>query len=165
MRRFAGFPFGVAVVMVLAVLPARSQSNSDAVVIVFKDGHRQTVKLADIERMEFSGPVPSGLLSYPGPSRAHFLGKWEVGEGNGDNFFITLRDDGVAVRSLGEEHGTWQYVNGEAEIRWNDGSNDCIRKIGAWYKKYWYDSDQAFSGTPRNVTDARNVTENPRGVD
>jgi hypothetical protein len=165
MRRFTGFFFSVVVVLVFAVLPLGAQSNADTVVIVFKDGHRQTVKLADIERLEFSGPVPPGLLSYPGPSRAHFLGKWEVGEGNGDNFFITLRDDGVAVRSLGEEHGTWQYVNGEAEIRWNDGSNDCIRKIGAWYKKYWYDSDQAFSGTPRNVTDARNVTENPRGVD
>ncbi|HTV13862.1 MAG TPA: hypothetical protein VME68_04045, partial [Acidobacteriaceae bacterium] len=71
----------------------------------------------------------------------------------------------TAFRSLGDEHGNWQYVNDEAQIRWNDGSNDCIRKVGAWYKKYWYDTDQAFSGTPHNVTDARNVTENPRGVD
>jgi hypothetical protein len=164
MRRFPGFLFSVAVVVVLAVLPLWAQSSPDTVVIVYKDGHRQTLKLADIERMEFSGPVPSGLLSYPGPSRAHFLGKWEVGEGNGENFFITLRDDGTAVRSLGDQHGTWQYVNGEAQIRWNDGS-DCIRKVGAWYKKFWYKSDQAFSGTPENVTDARNVSENPKGVD
>ena len=165
MRRLSGFLFGVAVVVALAVLPAFAQSSSDTVVIVFKDGHRQTVKLTEVERLEFSGPVPSGLLSYPGPSRAHFLGKWEVGEGNGDNFTITLRDDGTATRSLGDEHGNWQYVNGEAQIRWNDGSNDCIRKVGAWYKKFWYDTDQAFTGTPHNVTDARNVTENPRGVD
>jgi hypothetical protein len=165
MRRLASLLFGVAVVAVFAVLPAFAQSNSDSVVIVFKDGHRQTVKLADIERMEFSGPVPSGLLSYPGPSRQHFLGKWEVGEGNGENFFITLRDDGSAQRSLGDEHGSWQYVNGEAQIRWSDGSNDCIRKVGAWYKKYWYKSEEAFSGTPENVTNARNVTENPKGVD
>jgi hypothetical protein len=165
MRRLTGFLFGVVVVLVLAVLPAFAQSGADTVVIVYKDGHRQTVKLADIDRMEFSGPVPSGLLSYPGPSRVHFLGKWEVGEGNGENFYITLRDDGTAERSLGDEHGSWKYVNGEAEIRWSDGSNDCIRKVGAWYKKFWYKSDQAFSGTPENVTDARNVSENPRGVD
>lgn len=165
MRRVTGVLFGVAVVVALAVLPALAQSSSDTVVIVFKDGHRQSLKLAEVERLEFSGPVPSGLLSYPGPSRAHFLGKWEVGEGNGDNFTITLRDDGTAFRSLGDERGNWQYVNGEAQIRWNDGSNDCIRKVGAWYRKFWYDSDQAFNGTPHNVTDARNVTGNPRGVD
>jgi hypothetical protein len=165
MRRFASFVSGVAAVLVLSFLPVWAQSTSDTVVIVFKDGHRETLKLSDLQRMEFSGPVPTGLLSYPGPSRQHFLGKWEVGEGNGDNFFITLRDDGSAVRSLGEEHGNWQYVNGEAEIRWNDGSNDCIRKVGAWYKKYWYKSDEAFSGNPENVTNARNVTENPKGVD
>jgi hypothetical protein len=165
MRRLTGFLFGVAVVVALAVLPVLAQSSADTVTIVFKDGHRQTLKLAEVDRFEFSGPVPAGMLSYPGPSRAHFVGKWEVGEGNGDNFFITLRDDGSAERSLRDEHGSWRYVNGEAQIRWNDGSNDCIRKVGAWYKKYWYRTDQAFSGTPENVTDARNVTENPRGVD
>lgn len=165
MRRFSGFLFGVALVVALAALPVFAQSGSDTVVIVFKDGHRQTLKLADVDRMEFSGAVPAGMISYPGPSRAHFLGKWKVGEGNGDNFYITLRDDGTAERSLNDERGTWQYVNGEAQIRWNDGSNDCIRKVGAWYKKYWYKSNEAFNGTPENVTDARNVTENPRGVD
>lgn len=165
MRRLSGVLWGAAVVALFAVLPACAQSSSDTLVIVFRDGHRQSLKLADVERLEFSGPVPSGLLSYPGPSRAHFLGKWEVGEGNGENFTITLRDDGTALRSLRETRGRWQYVNGEAQIRWNDGSNDCIRKVGAWYKKFWYDSDQAFSGTPHNVTDARNLTENPRGVD
>jgi hypothetical protein len=165
MRRWTGLLLGLAAVVVPALLPAMAQSGSDTVVIVFKDGHRQTLKLADIDRMEFSGPVPSGLISYPGPSRAHYLGRWEVGDGNGNNFFITLRDDGTAARSLRNEHGTWQYVNGEAQIRWNDGSNDCIRKVGAWYKKFWYKDNQAFSGTPENETNARNVTENPRGVD
>jgi hypothetical protein len=140
-------------------------SSGNSVVLVFKDGHRQTVPLSDLERMEFAGPVPAGLLSYPGPSRARFLGRWEVGEGNGDNFVITLRDDGSALRSLGPEHGTWQYVNGEAQIRWNDGSNDCIRKVGAWYRKFWYKGDQAFTGTAENETNARNLSENPNGVD
>jgi|ERR1700728_2504077 hypothetical protein len=158
----------VALPAAFAAPPAGQTATSGAagtVVIVFKDGHRQTVTLAQIERIEFPGPVPAGLLSYPGPSRAHFLGKWEVGEGNGDTFTITLRDDGTALRSLSDEHGTWQYVDGEAQIRWDDGSNDCIRKVGSWYKKFWYHTDQAFAGTPENVTDARNLTQNPKGVD
>lgn len=167
MRKIANLMLGLAV-LVLLTFPALCQSSgtgSDSLVIVFRDGHRQTVKLADVERLEFPGPVPSGLISSPGPSRAHFLGKWEVGDGNGNNFFITLRDDGTAHRSLREDDGHWQYVNGEAQIRWDDGSDDCIRKVGAWYKKFWYAPDQAFSGTPGNTANARNLTENPKGVD
>src|ERR1700723_3456200 len=143
----------VALPAAFAAPPAGQTATSGAagtVVIVFKDGHRQTVTLAQIERIEFPGPVPAGLLSYPGPSRAHFT--------------ITLRDDGTALRSLSDEHGTWQYVDGEAQIRWDDGSNDCIRKVGSWYKKFWYHTDQAFAGTPENVTDARNLTQNPKVV-
>jgi hypothetical protein len=176
MRKFANLALGLPVlfaVFFIAVLPApalqpgqqSAQKAADTFVIVFKDGHRQTVKLADVQHVEFPGPVPAGLISAPGPSRPHFLGKWEVGEGNGDNFTITLRDDGSALRSLGDEHGSWQYVNGEAQIRWNDGSNDCIRKVGEWYKKFWYSENEAFSGTPENVTNARNLTQNPKGVD
>jgi|HubBroStandDraft_4_1064222.scaffolds.fasta_scaffold65293_2 hypothetical protein len=170
MRRIANVVLGVAALVVLA-FPAFGQnagsgpSGSESLVIVFKDGHRQTVKMADVERIEFPGPVPAGMIDSPGPSRAHFLGKWEVGDGNGNNFFITLRDDGTAHRSLRDDDGHWQYVNGEAQIRWNDGSDDCIRKVGAWYKKFWYAPDQAFSGEPGNTANARNVSENPRGVD
>lgn len=151
------------VTLPLAANPQNAGGNS--VVIVFKDGHRQTVNLADLDRIEFPGPVPAGLLSVPGPSRARFIGRWEVGDGNGENFIITLHDDGTAHRSLRETRGTWQYVNGEAQIRWDDGSNDCIRKVGAWYKKFWYKPEEAFSGTPENVTSARNLSANPRGVD
>lgn len=167
MRRLASLAVA-AVAVVLLALPAAfagQTGGTGSVVIVFKDGHRQTVNVNEIERIEFPGPVPAGMLKVPGPSRGHFLGKWEVGEGNGDNFTISLRDDGTALRSLGDTHGSWQYVNGEAQIRWEDGSNDCIRKVGAWYKKFWYDTDEAFSGTPKNVTNARNLSENPKGVD
>ena len=170
MGRIANLTLVLAVAPLMATpaafaAPPQQNAGGNSVVIVFKDGHRQTVNQNDIEHIEFPGPVPAGMLSVPGPSRAHFLGKWEVGEGNGDNFVITLRDDGTAFRSLGDERGNWQYVNGEAQIRWDDGSNDCIRKVGAWYKKFWYQEDQAFSGTPENVTNARNLTQNPRGVD
>lgn len=141
------------------------QSDAGSVTVLLKDGHRQTFRVADVDRIELTGSVPSNLVRYPGPSRSHFLGKWEVGEGTGRNFYITLDDDGTAHRSSGHERSTWKYVNGEAQIRWDDGWSDCIRKVGAWYKKFAYHTDQAFSGTPENVTDARNLTQNPRGVD
>jgi len=169
MRRLASFIFLASLLTLAASVPAPAliddPSGSGTVTIILKDGHRQTFPLADVNRIELSGSVPANLVHYPGPSRARFLGKWEVGEGNGENFTITLNDDGTASRSLGDTKGTWQYVNGEAEIHWNDGNYDCIRKVGAWYKKFWYNADQAFSGHPENVTDARNLTQNPRGVD
>lgn len=161
-----------AALLLAAVLPAaRAQSPADrpgSLVIVFRDGHRQTLNLSDIERLEFPGPVPAGLLSVPGPSRAHFLGKWEVGEGNGDNFTITLHEDGTATRSMhgiDRERGTWQYVNGEAQVTWNDGWHDALRKDGAWFHKYAYSEGKTFHDQPDNVTNARNLTQNPAGVD
>lgn len=167
MRTF--FAVAAAAVLLAAALPAASaQTSSGSLVIVFRDGHRQTLSLSDIQRLEFPGPVPAGLLSVPGPSRAHFLGKWEVGEGNGDNFTITLREDGTALRSMhgiDRERGTWQYVNGEAQVTWNDGWHDAIRKDGAWFHKYAYSEGKSFHDEPDNVTNARNLTQNPNGVD
>lgn len=173
MRRLAAFLFLTSLLTLAALVPACvaspaqpvQSSQSGTVTVQLKDGHRQTFRLADVERIELTGSVPANLVHYPGPSRAHFLGKWEVGEGNGENFTITLNDDGTARRSLGDTRGTWQYVNGEAQIRWEDGNSDCIRKVGSWYKKYWYNADQAFSGHPENVTNARSLTQNPSGVD
>lgn len=162
------FVLAVAIFPVLLpglVTAQAPNGGTNSVVLVFKDGRRQTLNLADLDRIEFPGPVPAGLLSIPGPSRARFVGRWEVGEGNGDNFVITLHDDGTALRSLGHTHGRWQYVNGEAQVRWDDGSDDCIRKVGAWYKKFWYKPVEVFGGTPENVTNARNLSENPKGVD
>lgn len=173
MRRLAAFVFFASLLTLAAMAPANAaapsqsdqSSQSGTVTVILKDGHRQTFPLADVTRIELSGSVPANLVHYPGPSRAHYLGKWEVGEGNGENFTITLNDDGSAHRSLGDEKGSWQYVDGEAQIRWNDDSDDCIRKVGAWFKKFYYHPDQAFSGSPENVTNARNLTQNPKGVD
>jgi hypothetical protein len=81
----------LAIVFALPASQAQSGPAGNTLVLVFKDGHRQRVNLDLLERLEFPGPVPAGLLSTPGPSRARFLGKWEVGEGNGENFYITLR--------------------------------------------------------------------------
>lgn len=148
---------------------AQSGSSASSLVIVFKDGHRQTLSLDAIDSLEFSAAVPAGLIHTPGPSRARFLGKWEVGEGNGDNFYITLHDDGTALRTMSagfdRERGSWQYINGEAQITWDDGWQDCLRKDGAWFHKYAYHEGKTFHDQPDNVTNARNVTQNPSGVD
>ncbi|HVT99906.1 MAG TPA: hypothetical protein VHE33_20570, partial [Acidobacteriaceae bacterium] len=82
----------VALALLLAAPVSQAQTGSagNTLVLVFKDGHRQRVNLNDLQRLEFPGPVPAGIISTPGPSRARFLGRWEVGEGNGSNFFITL---------------------------------------------------------------------------
>jgi hypothetical protein len=97
------------------------------------------------------------MISVPGPSRAHFLGKWEVGQGNGENFYITLNDDGTAQRTMNDlehERGTWVYAHGEAQVTWADGWQDCIRKVGSWYKKYAYHEGKTFTDEPDNVTNA-----------
>jgi len=170
MRRHITAALAIAFLFLLPLAHAAQSSGprSNSLVIVFKDGHRQTLNLDAIDRLEFPGPVPAGLITSPGPSRAHFLGKWEVGEGNGENFFITLNDDGTAIRtmnSLDRERGNWEYVNGEAQITWNDGWQDCIRKVGSWYKKFAYHEGKTFHDDPDNVTNARNLTQNPKGVD
>ena len=143
-----------------AAFAASSSKASGSIVIVFKDGHRQAFNLADIERVEFPTPdLPATSAS--GPSRGHFLGKWEAGDGTGNNFYITLEEDGNARRSIGNVHGTWTYVNGEADIRWDDGYQDAIRKVGSRYQKYAYSSGKSFTDSPDNVTNARNTTPKP----
>ena len=154
----------LAIAILFALPAARAQAGSNSLVIVFKDGHRQTINLDNIQRLEFPGAVPAGLISVPGPSRAHFLGKWEVGEGNGENFYITLNDDGTAQRTMNDlehERGTWVYAHGEAQVTWADGWQDCIRKVGSWYKKYAYHEGKTFTDDPDNVTNARNVSRIP----
>jgi hypothetical protein len=100
-------------------------------------------------------------LSASGPSRGHFFGKWEVGDGSGSTFYITLQKDGDAKRSLGDVHGKWVYVNGEAQITWDDGAEDAIRRVGSLYQKFAYRAGKSFSDVPDNVTSASNITPKP----
>lgn len=168
MRRFALVLAGSAV-MFFGASGADAQSHSgkngsNQVVIVLKDGHRQVFNLADVARIEFpgggsvvdTGPTPPGA-----PPRGHFVGKWEVGDGAGSTFTITLNDDGSAWRSLHKIHGRWAYVNGEARVTWDDGAQDCIRKVGGQDKKAAYHAGKSFSEEPDNATDARNVSPRP----
>jgi hypothetical protein len=147
--------------IVLAAPAPSSKATPGTIVIVFKDGHRQSFSLADIERVEFPTTGPESAVTTSGPSRGHFLGKWEVGDGSGGMFYITLREDGDATRTLGDVNGKWLYVNGEAQITWDDGAEDAIRKVGSRYQKFAYKAGKAFTDVPDNVTSATNTTQKP----
>jgi hypothetical protein len=142
---------------------APQKAAAGSIVIVFKDGHRQTFNLADIERVEFptSGEPGSMTSSATAPSRNRFFGSWEVGDGAGSNFEIKLNEDGSAYRSLGDVRGTWVYVDGEARVTWNDGKKDCIRKVGTIYRKFAYSEGKSFTADPDNETNARNTSAKP----
>jgi hypothetical protein len=137
---------------------AASKDTSGAIVIVFKDGHRQSFSLSDIARVEFAGVASSASAdSYRAPSRGRFIGKWECGDGSGNNFYITLNENGTAYRSIGEVNGRWEYVDGEARVTWEDGRQDAIRKSGAQYFKFAYGAGKSFTDDPDNVAHARNT--------
>jgi len=146
-----------------AKTPPEKKDSANAIVIVFKDGHRQTFNLADIARVEFtgSGNAAGASSNIDLPARGRYIGKWVVGDGNGATFIITLKEDGNAMRSLGDIHGTWSYVNGDALITWDDGAKDAIRRAGSGFEKYAYSREKSFSDQPDNVTSARNTTPRP----
>jgi len=152
----------LAVPVCFAGAPSSSKSAAATVTIVFKDGHRQAFNLADIARIEFPGGAAVSTPSAANlPSRGRFLGKWKAGDGQGSDFYITLEDTGDAKRSIGDVHGTWVYINGEAHVTWDDGAQDAIRKVGPSFHKYAYAAGKSFTDAPDNVTDAHNTTPHP----
>lgn len=124
--------------------------------IVFKNAHRQSIPAADVARIEFETTASASV-----PGRNHFVGKWQVGKGNGSNFYITLEPDGEATKSTGSPHGTWTVVDGEARISWDDGWHDVIRKVGARHEKRAYEPGKSFDDPPSNVTAARTTEPKP----
>jgi hypothetical protein len=167
MRKFVVL-LAAGLLLSLPVLTANAQSRtkytSSQVVIVFKDGHRQAFNLADIARIEFPGgaPIADAGPTPPGaPPRGHYLGKWEVGDGAGSTFYITLNEDGSAWRSLHRVHGRWTYVNGEARVTWDDGAQDAIRHVGGRDQKFAYRAGKSFTDQADNVTDAHNTSPRP----
>jgi hypothetical protein len=141
--------------------PPAAKPAPGSLVIIFKDGHRQIYNLADIERIEFTGGDLAGTSTMEGPSRGHFIGKWEVGDGSGNTFYISLEENGDAMRSMGHVHGRWTYINGQAEIRWDDGAKDAIRRVDSRFQKFAYSSGKQFTDEPDNVTGARNTMPKP----
>jgi len=147
---------GALPVIVAVASPSPKPASGDdglSVVIIFKDGHRQTFRLADIARIEFSTPTTTSTSS---AGSAHFLGVWKVGVG-GDNsgtFLITLKPNGVAEKTTGSHNGTWKVVNGEARCKWEDGWTDVIRRNGnAWEKAAW-SNGRSLDEPPDNVAEA-----------
>jgi len=169
-------------VLALAVVPkAGALDEHGPVVIVYKDGHRQTLAAGEIARIDLKSPAAivykdghreklrseidriefGEFTTAITPSRSHYIGKWEVGDGQGNNFFITLDADGDAKKSIGAAHGTWTLVDGEARIAWDDGWHDVIRKRGSRHEKAAYDPGRSFDQEPSNVTEARNTQPKP----
>ena len=175
-------PFtAVAILCFLAAAPMFADDHN-AVVIVFKDGHHQTLAsgeiaridlkapaaivykngrrermTGEIQRIEFGAPTSASM-----PGRAHFIGKWEVGEGNGGHFFITLDENGTAKKSIGATRGTWTLVDGEARINWDDGWHDAIRKVGGGkHEKVAFEPGKSFDDQPSNIDYAKNMENKP----
>ncbi len=177
--------FVVPAFVFIAVLFFNAQQavadDHDPIVIVYKDGHRQTLMSGQIARIDLK--APSAILYKDGhreklssaidhiefgevhdtalPGRSHYIGKWEAGDGAGNRFYITLKSDGDARKSIGSSHGTWTLVDGEAHIAWDDGWHDIIRKIGTKHEKVAFEPGKAFSDPPANVTEARNTERKP----
>jgi len=177
----------IAATLILAAAGATAAAADDhsstehrQLIVVFKDGHRQSLELGDIARIDFKAPaaivfkdgrnsisgadvvrVEFETASVSAPGRNHFVGKWQVGLGNGSTFYITLEPTGEAMKSHGSPHGTWIVVNGEARISWDDGWHDAIRKVGAKHEKFAYEPGKTFDDPPANVTAAKNTEVKP----
>lgn len=176
----------VALLVLIALIAAPARGNASpaddhgSLVIVYKDGHRQSLAAAEITRIDVKSAAivyrdghteklrgtidriefgDSGGAMMPG--RSHFIGKWRVGEGNGGKFLITLDSDGGAKKSIGPSHGTWTLVDGEAHVTWDDGWHDAIRKVGSSHEKVAYEPGKTFGDTPSNVTKAEKTDQKP----
>jgi len=130
-------------------------NDTGTIVIVLKNGNQQSFNLADVARIEFN--QPTNLAAAPG--RARFYGDWTVGDGTGSTFVITLKPDGSAHKTAGSGSGKWTLVDGAAQIAWDDGWHDVIRREGSKYQKAAYSPGTSLSGKPNNVTDARKHAE------
>jgi len=176
---------GVSAILLLtcaAALAKPPAGDRDSIVIVFQDGHRQSLSMSEIARIDFKPPaaivykdghrekLPADIdrIEFSAsdaammPTRAHFVGKWLVGEGNnGGAFYITLDADGSARKTLGSPHGTWTLVDGQARITWDDGWQDAICKVGPRHEKRAFEPGKSFDDKPSNVTAARNTDPKP----
>jgi hypothetical protein len=168
--------------VVIALAGSAAADDHDVFVIVFKDGHRQSLATTEVDHIKIKPPAAvvykdGRSEKIPGeidriefadaahaliaPSRAHYIGKWEVEDGAGKRFFITLESDGDARKSTGSPHGTWSLVDGEARIHWEDGWSDVIAKVGTRHEKRAYEPGRSFDDQPSNVTSARNTEPKP----
>jgi len=167
----------VAILILTTVAPAVADDHS-AIVIVYRDGHRQTLSSSAIARIDLKAPaavvykngrrekiaseiqqIEFGAASSASlPGRSHFIGKWEVGQGGSGHFLVTLDENGTAKKSIGAPGGTWTLVDGEAHISWDDGWHDVIRKVGGGkHEKLAFEPGKSFSDEPSNVDYAKSL--------
>lgn len=178
----------VGILLLLSAIGSGAQMASNsargALVVVMKDGHRQTIpvatiakiefkdgdivvskdggaksfRMSDVQSFEFDSSAPAAFA----PGKNHFVGKWKVSETSlGGTFYITLEANGEAHKTVGGSHGTWTVVDGEARIAWDDGWHDAIRKVGAKHEKVAFEPGKTFSDEPSNVTNAVNTSPEP----
>lgn len=185
MRYFTS-TLGIALLLSLALSAtapkARAQEQSDSLLLVFNDGHQETLPMAG-SRVEFKGAsviitrdghpqsFPIGDIariefntnSAASFGRGRFVGRWRVGvgDGMGQHFYITLSRDGEAYKSRGRVHGTWRVFDGEARITWDDGWRDEIRKVDSKYEKVAFGPGSTFSDDPTNIADAESTDPGP----
>lgn len=166
----------------VAFATPKPADDHDGFVIVLKDGHRQNLAAADVDHIDLKAPATivyrngrhekiageieriefaESAHALTTPGRAHYIGKWEVEDGAGKHFYITLDKDGDARKSIGSAHGTWSLVDGEAQIRWDDGWHDIIAKVGTRHEKRAYEPGRSLQDSPSNVTYARNTAPKP----
>jgi hypothetical protein len=150
----------VVLVLIVLTLVAGAADDKNSVVITFRDGHQQSFPLADVSRIQIKSAGKTTSVPLPiasSGSAGHFLGRWRCGDGQGNNFIITLDRDGHATKSIGSARGTWVVENGEAHVSWDDGWHDAIRKVGSNYEKVAYRPGTTFADEPDNIADAKSL--------
>jgi len=159
-RRIAALLAFVVLALPISVFAQKASSagEENSLVIVFKDGRQKSYSMSDIARIEVN-TTKAPVVSLKGQN--HFLGKWRVGDGMGGRFYITLKEGGVAEKSMGSSHGTWTVVDNEARISWDDGWHDLIHKVGNRYEKVARGPGKSFSDEPDNVAKAELVDAQP----
>jgi len=177
------FKYLVAAVALILVGSIAAQTKAaNSVTIVFKDNHQQNYTSAEVSRIDLKNDVlvvnrgghdeqiPLSKVSrieiHEAPAdiannRSHFIGKWEVGVDSGTqrSFRVTLDRDGQAHKTIGSDHGTWTFVDGNAHITWDDGWRDVITQVGTKYEKRAFEPGKSLTDKPSNVTAARRAND------
>lgn len=135
---------------------SRIEFRNDTMILTQR-GHEQNVAISDLARIDFNLAANSSAPR----GRNYFVGKWRCGQGNGMDFYITLKPNGEAMKSVGAIHGTWVVVDGEARVAWDDGWHDVIRKVGSKNEKFAYEPGRSLEDDPSNVTNAVNLEAKP----
>lgn len=86
-------------------------------------------------------------------------GVWSVKDTKGNDFNITLSEDGKASAERAGEglSGTWKKEGDAVVISWQSGWTTKIKKSGEGYMKAAYDKGTALDGDPTHTSDAKKV--------